>query len=92
METLHVVEAGVKTSEEFDPRVRSCTAIDLNKRFKSIAEIATSLGQAIDENELADLADLTTSIDLAISSAAIEDDSAAVTIKLKETEKETIEA
>ena len=86
------IEAGVKTSEEFDHIVRSCTAIDLNKRFKSVAEIATSLGQAIDENELADLADLTTSTDLAISSAAIEDDSAAVTIKLKETEKETIEA
>ena len=83
------IEAGVKTSEEFDQIVRSCTALDLNKRFKSVVEVATSLGQPIDDNELADLANFA---ELAIGSAANAKSDEGVTIKIRETDKETIEA
>lgn len=83
------IEAGVKTSEEFDQIVRSCTALDLNKRFKTVVEVATSLGQQIDDNELADLANFA---ELAIGSAANAKSDEGVTIKIRETNKETIEA
>jgi serine/threonine protein kinase len=85
------VEAGIKTSEEFDQIVRSCTALDLNKRFKSVEEIANSLGQPIDESELIDIALISEKVDLPTNSAD-DNDEAGVTIKIREANKETIEA
>lgn len=77
------IEAGAKTSEVFDQIVRSCTALDLNKRFKSVTEIAAALGHTIDDDEESVLS---------INSGHVEDQSAGVTIKLKESEKEAIQA
>ncbi len=85
------VEAGVKTSEEFDQIVRSCTALDLNKRFKSVAEIANSLGQPIDESDLINIALISENVDIPTNSAD-DNNEAGVTIKIREANKETIEA
>lgn len=89
------IEAGAKTSEEFDQIVRTCTALDPNKRFKSIAEIATSLGQPIDDSdliEIAALADQGDIVTIEAANATTDEDKNGMTIRMKETEKETIEA
>lgn len=76
------LEAGVQTSAEFDQIVRSCTALDLNKRSNTLGDILASLGR-----ERQSLATTTTA-----KAAGEEEEDRGTTLKITVPKKEKMQA
>jgi serine/threonine-protein kinase len=76
------LEAGAQTSQSFDQIVRSCTALDLNKRFKTVADITYSLDRKTDHPVHS----------IALEAGKSESENDRVTIKVSITEQEKIQA